>query len=211
MGLPLDKLVCASNANNVLTEFLRTGTYDRNRDFHLTMSPSMDILISSNLERLLYFSSDAAQTAGYMADLAKNGVYTVSEEIKQVIDQTFVGYFASEAETAATLKKFYETSGYLADTHTSVALNCAEKYIAETNDTKKMIVASTASPYKFAADVYRAITDKEASEETGALDDLSALTSTEITLPLRNLAEREIRFSKVIDVDNMLEEVYRFM
>ena len=211
MGLPLDKLVCASNANNVLTEFLRTGTYDRNRDFHLTMSPSMDILISSNLERLLYFSSDAAQTAGYMADLAKKGAYTVSDEIKQVIDETFVGYFASEAETAETLKKFYETKGYLADTHTSVALNCAEKYIAETNDQKKMIVASTASPYKFASDVYRAITDKDASAETGALDDLSALTSTEITLPLRNLAEREIRFNKVIDADDMLEEVYCFM
>ena len=105
MGLPLNKLVCASNANNVLTEFLRIGTYDRNRDFHLTMSPSMDILISSNLERLLYFSSDAAQTASYMADLATRGAYTVSDEIKSIIDETFVGYFASEEETSATLKK----------------------------------------------------------------------------------------------------------
>ena len=211
MGLPIDKLVCASNANNVLTEFLRTGTYDRNRDFHLTMSPSMDILISSNLERLLYFSSDAEQTAGYMAELAKNGKYTVTNEIKQMIDKNFVGYFADEAETAATLKKFYEKNGYLADTHTSVALNCAEKYMEETGDTKKMIVASTASPYKFASDVYEAITGKKASAETGALDDLSNLTSTEITLPLRNLAEREIRFDKVIDAGDMLNEVYRFM
>ncbi len=211
MGLPLDKLVCASNSNNVLTEFLRTGTYDRNRDFHLTMSPSMDILISSNLERLLYFSSNAAQTAEYMSELAKNGKYTVSNEIKSIIDQTFVGYFADEAETASTLKKFYKNNGYLADTHTSVALHCAEKYMAETGDAKKMIVASTASPYKFASDVYEAIAGTEASAETGALDDLSALTSTEITLPLRNLADREIRFDKVIDAEDMLNEVYRFM
>ena len=116
-----------------------------------------------------------------MAELAKNGKYTVSEEIKNIIDENFVGYFANEEETAKTLKKFYETNGYLADTHTSVALYCAEKYMAETGDTKKMIVASTASPYKFASDVYEAITGKKASAETGALDDLSALTSTEIT------------------------------
>jgi threonine synthase len=211
MGLPLNKLICASNANNVLTEFLETGTYDRNRQFHLTMSPSMDILISSNLERLLYFSSDAEKTASYMAELAQNGKYTVSKELKDIIDETFVGYFADETETAKTLKKFYESEKYLADTHTSVALHCAEKYMAEHDDRKKMIVASTASPYKFAADVYRAITDKDASAETGALDDLSALTETEITLPLRNLAQRTVRFKKVIEADEMLEEVYRFM
>ncbi len=211
MGLPINKLVCASNSNNVLTEFLKTGTYDRNRRFHVTMSPSMDILISSNLERLLYFSSDAAQTAKYMQELNTTGKYTISDQIKKKIDENFVGYFADETETAKTLSKFYGDYDYLADTHTSVALNCAEKFIAETNDGKKMIVASTASPYKFAADVYKAISDKEASADTGALEDLSKLTNTDITLPLRNLAERPVRFTKVIEADEMLNEVYKFM
>ena len=211
MGLPIGKLVCASNANNVLTEFLQTGTYDRNRKFHLTMSPSMDILISSNLERLLYFIAGTEETIANMKALNTTGCYHVSDAVREKIAESFVGYCADECETASTLKKFYETNGYLADTHTSVALACAEKYIAETGDNTKMIIASTASPYKFAADVYHSITDKEASADTGALDDLSALTNTEITYPLRNLAEREIRFSKVIDTDEMLNEVYRFM
>ena len=211
MGLPLNKLVCASNSNNVLTEFLRSGTYDRNRKFHVTMSPSMDILISSNLERLLYFTAGAEMTASYMADLSKNGVYTVSDAIKEKIAENFVGYYADEQETAKTLSRFYHEEGYLADTHTSVALSCAEQYMAETGDCKKMIVASTASPYKFAADVYKAIAQKEAGADTAALDDLSALTDTEITLPLRNLADREVRFKNVIDAEDMLKEVYKFM
>ncbi len=211
MGLPINKLVCASNANNVLTEFLRTGTYDRNRKFHVTMSPSMDILISSNLERLLYFIAGTEETVADMKALNTNGCYTVSETVREKIAENFVGYCADETETASTLKAFYETHGYLADTHTAVALACAEKYVAETGDTTKMIVASTASPYKFAADVYHSITDKNASADTGALDDLSALTGTEITYPLRNLSEREVRFSQVIDADEMLNEVYCFM
>ncbi len=211
MGLPLGKLICASNANNVLTEFLRTGTYNRNRQFHLTMSPSMDILISSNLERLLYFTAGTEATATYMKELNTVGQYTVSEKIKKQIEENFIGYFADENETGVTLKKFFDEHGYLADTHTSVALNCAEKYMAEYQDGKKMIVASTASPYKFAADVYHSITDRDASKDTGALDDLSALTGTEITLPLRNLAERTVRFSTVIETEDMLSEVFKFI
>ncbi len=211
MGLPLNKFICASNANNVLTEFLGTGTYDRNRQFHLTMSPSMDILISSNLERLLYLSSDAATTAEYMSELNANGKYTVNDDIKAKIAENFVGYFADEKETAETLKKYYDVYGYLADTHTSVALSCAEKFIKQNSDGKKMIVASTASPYKFAADVYKAITDKDAAEATGALDDLSALTNTDITLPLRDLDKKEIRFKEVIESSDMLKAVYSFM
>ena len=211
MGFPLGKFVCASNANNVLTEFLETGTYDRNRKFHLTMSPSMDILISSNLERLIFLSSDADTTAAYMSELNSVGKYTVTEDIKNTISENFVGFFADENETAETLKKYYNEYGYLADTHTSVALNCAEKFIEASGNTSKMIVASTASPYKFAADVYKAITGETASEATGALDDLSELTNTEITLPLRDLDKKEIRFSKVIESADMLEEVYDFM
>ena len=211
MGVPLNKFVCASNANNVLTEFLESGTYDRNRKFHLTMSPSMDILISSNLERLIYLSSDAETTARYMSELNTNGKYTVSNEIKAKISENFYGYFADEEETASTIKKYFGELGYLADTHTSVALSCAEKYMAEISDNKKMIVASTASPYKFASDVYASITDKVASDGTGALDDLSTVSGTEITLPLRDLDKKEIRFTKIIDAADMLDEVYKFM
>jgi len=211
MGLPLGKLICASNSNNVLTEFLRTGTYDRNRKFHMTMSPSMDILISSNLERLLYFTAGAEETAKYMKELNATGKYTVSDDIRNLIAENFVGYCADETETANTVKKFYEKYGYLADTHTSVALCCAEKYVEDSNDNTKIVVASTASPYKFAADVYHSLTEKEASADTGALDDLSTLTKTEITYPLRDLDKREIRFSEVIDSDAMLEAVYKFM
>lgn len=211
MGLPLDKLVCASNANNVLTDFLSTGTYDRNRKFHTTMSPSMDILISSNLERLLCFASGEEKTAAYMAELASEGKYTVDAETKAKIDETFIGFCANEEETAKTLNKFYTELGYLADTHTSVALNCAEQYISRSGDRKKMIVASTASPYKFAADVYKSITNESAKSDTEALDQLSALTDTEITYPLRNLTERKVNFDAVINPDEMLEAVYKFM
>lgn len=211
MGLPINKLICASNANNVLTDFLRTGTYDRNRDFHLTMSPSMDILISSNLERLLFFTAGAEKTAEYMKELNTVGKYTVGADIKAVIDENFVGYYADENATANTLAKFYNELGYLADTHTSVALHCAQTYLAESGDNKKIVVASTASPYKFAADVYKSITAKDASADTGALDDLSALTKTEITYPLKNLAQRKVNFDTVIEKDDMLSEVYKFM
>ena len=211
MGLPIAKLICASNDNNVLTDFLATGTYDRNRKFHTTISPSMDILISSNLERLLYFTAGAEKTASYMKQLAECGVYTVSDDVKALISENFEGYFADQNSTRKTLEHFYKDYGYLADTHTSVALDCAEQYIAKTNDTKKMIVASTASPYKFAADVYEALAHKPASADTGALDDLSALTDTEISYPLRNLAERKINFDAVIESADMLKAVYEFM
>ena len=211
MGLPLAKLICASNDNNVLTDFLSTGTYDRNRKFHTTISPSMDILISSNLERLLYFTAGSERTSAYMKQLNSTGAYTVDAEVKANIDVNFEGYFADENDTRKTIEKYWKNYGYLADTHTSVAINCAEQYLAKTGDTKKIIVASTASPYKFAADVYEALKQKKASADTGALDDLSSLTSTEISYPLQNLASRKVNFDAVIDSSDMLEEVYKFM
>ena len=211
MGLPLGKLICASNSNNVLTNFLESGTYDRNRKFYTTMSPSMDILISSNLERLLCFAAGEEKTAGYMAELASTGKYTVDETTKAAIEETFVGFCADEVETASTLKEFYEKYEYLADTHTSVALNCALKYIKQYNDGKKVIVASTASPYKFAADVYKSITATAAESDTAALDQLSELTATEISYPLRNLTERKVNFNTVIEPAEMLDAVYKFM
>lgn len=203
MGLPFGKLICASNSNNVLTEFLRTGTYDRNREFHVTMSPSMDILISSNLERLLYLIAGADKTAAYMEDLKKYGKYSVSTDILNKISETFVGYCTNEVETADTIKNTYKNYAYLSDTHTAVALNCAEKYTTETGDTTITVVASTASPYKFAADVYKSLTGNNSSGNLEALDDLYSLTNVEIPIPLRDIGNKTIRFNKTIEKNDM--------
>lgn len=211
MGLPIDKMICASNANNILTDFINTGVYDKNRSFHLTMSPSMDILISSNLERLLYFTAGTVETAECMRQLSSLGKYEVSDETLAKIKENFIGYFADEKETATTLRNVYNDFAYLADTHTSVAFNCAEKYVKDTNDTTPMVVVSTASPYKFAADVYQSITGKTAADGTGALDELSSLTNTEISYPLKNLDSRKVNFNSVIETNEMLNEVYKFM
>ena len=207
MGLPIDRLICASNKNNILTDFLATGTYDRNRAFHLTMSPSMDILISSNLERLLYFCAGSERTAAYMASLNKNGAYTVDADVKAKIDTSFKGYFADEEKTAATIREVMAEYGYLADTHTAVALCAAKQYIAETGDKKPMVVASTASPYKFAADVYASLYGEKPSDALAALDTLSAKTATEIPYPLRGIGERKVRFTDVVPSENMWEAV----
>lgn len=210
MGLPLGKLICASNRNNILTDFLRTGTYDRNRAFYLTMSPSMDILISSNLERLLYFTAGSARTAEYMKKLAETGVYTVDADVKEEIDRYFTGYFADEEKTAATIRKTFESCGYLSDTHTAVALSAAADYRRETGDMTPMVVASTASPFKFAADVYQSLTGNQSSSPLDALNELSALTRTEIPYPLKDMEKRVIRFQTTIDKSGMPESVLRF-
>ena len=205
MGLPVRHFVCASNKNNILTDFLRTGTYDRNRDFHLTMSPSMDILISSNLERLLCFTAGEERTAAYMESLKKDGAYTVDAEVLAAINENFSGYFADETATAATIKAYFEGYNYLADTHTAVALSAAEQYISSLNaaDVVPMVVDSTASPYKFAADVYESLGKEKPADPLDALDELASATGTEIPYPLRGLGEREVRFTKVIDAEEM--------
>ncbi len=210
MGLPINKFICASNQNNILTDFLRTGTYDRNRDFHCTMSPSMDILISSNLERLLYFTAGAERTAGYMKQLNTVGAYTVEDEVISKISENFKGYFADEAATAKTISDYFNNHKYLCDTHTAVALNSAEQYIAESGDKTPMVVASTASPYKFASDVCKSITGEVPADQLEALEILSDISGTEISYPLRNLAERTVRFNTTIDVTDMLAEVLNF-
>lgn len=210
MGLPVGKLICASNTNNVLTDFLRTGEYNRNRTFHLTMSPSMDILISSNLERLLYFVAGSQKTAEYMKSLNQTGAYKISSALLEKINQTFIGYYADEAETAKTIKTTYENDGYLADTHTAVALACANKYIKDSNDDTPTVVASTASPYKFAADVLKSLSGKKPDDDLEALTMLSTLTNTEITKPLRKLEERKVNFNTVINTSEMLDKVYDF-
>ena len=209
MGLPIRHFVCASNRNNILTDFLSTGTYDRNRDFHLTMSPSMDILISSNLERLLCLSAGEERTAAYMESLKTTGAYTVDANVLADIKNNFSGFCADEAATAATIRDYFDNSGYLADTHTAVALSCAEQYLATLNkaDIRPLVVDSTASPYKFAADVYTSLKGVAPTDPLGALDDLVAATGTEIPYPLRGLGERTVRFTEVIDADRMPEAV----
>ena len=211
MGLPIGHMVCASNSNNILTDFLCTGTYDRNRDFYLTMSPSMDILISSNLERLLYFTAGSEKTAAYMKALKESGCYTVDKDTLDAIRSNFSGYYTDEADTAKTIQNTFEKYGYLADTHTAVAIHAAEAYVAETGDNRPMVIDSTASPYKFANNVYRAVSGKDAESELDALDALSAKTNTEIPYPLAGLAARKVRFEQVVDKDQMAETVLAYL
>lgn len=207
MGLPLKKLVCASNKNNILTDFINEGVYDRNRAFHLTMSPSMDILISSNLERYLYLSVGSEKTAGYMKELSEKGCYSVDAETLAKLKESFAGYYCDEENTAATIKETYEKNSYLSDTHTAVALSCARRFIEETGDGTKMLVVSTASPYKFADNVYYSLTGKKSESSLAALDDLYALTKVKIPAPLSGIGERKVRFTKSIDKDEMAKEV----
>ena len=211
MGLPIGKLVCASNKNNILTDFLNTGKYDRNRDFHCTMSPSMDILISSNLERLLALTAGKQKTAEYMSSLKQEGYYEIDADTKAKIDANFFGYFADEQDTAATIKKYFTEYNYLADTHTAVALSAAEQYIANSGDTTPMIVASTASPYKFAADVCVSLGLERPENDLDALDMLASNTNTDITYPLRGIADRTVRFTETVDACEMLDAVKKYI
>lgn len=207
MGLPVKKLICASNSNNILTDFLRTGTYDRNRAFHTTMSPSMDILISSNLERLLYFTVGSEKVREYMSELNETGRYSVSSETLASIRNVFEGYFADEDMTAESIRNTYDNFGYLCDTHTAVALSAVDQYIKENGNSRPVVVASTASPYKFAGSVYRALTDCKPPEDYAALEALSSLTQTQIPAPLAGLDSRHIRFERVCDPADMLDDV----
>ena len=204
MGLPVGKLICASNTNNILTDFLSTGVYDRNRAFHTTMSPSMDILISSNLERLLYLVAGYEATAGYMKELNTTGKYKVSDEVLAKIKSEFAGFYCDEEGTAKTIKALYEGYNYLSDTHSAVGISCAEKFLAADGEaSKRIVIASTASPYKFASSVYEALTDKAAPEGTAALDALSELTDVPVTAPLAGLDKKTVRFTRVIESDEM--------
>ncbi len=210
MGLPFTKLICASNQNNVLTDFLRTGTYDRNRHFYTTTSPSMDILISSNLERLLFLVCGAEKTAAYMKELNESGKYTLADDEIAKIRETFVGYFASEEDTAFAIRSTFKKHGYLCDTHTAVGYHAARAYIADTKSHHKVILASTASPYKFAASVYRALTGKDADGDLEALEQLAALTKVEIPAPLADIGKRTVRFETVMNASEMPDSVLTF-
>lgn len=212
MGLPIEKFICASNVNNVLTEFLDTGKYNKNRDFHATISPSMDILISSNLERLLYTVAGQEKTAEYMEQLARDGEYTVCEEVFAKIKESFIGMYTDEADTRKTIKEIYENKNYLIDTHTAVAVSAAERYESIYKAERKVLVVSTASPYKFAKDVFMSLKDDSVDfHDTEAPSMLSALTGTEIPAPLASVLTKKILHPDIIGREDMDNAVVDFI
>ena len=213
MGLPIAKLICASNRNKVLTDFIDTGCYNLDRDFHLTLSPSMDILISSNLERLLYhlLDGDDKVLAGLMADLRDKGSYQVPDKVREQVQALFYGGFCDDDRTCETIRAVYEQEGYLLDTHTAVAMAVSDDYLAETKDKTKMVVVSTASPYKFAGSVYTALTGRQESDEYKATAKLNALTGLPIPKPLSGLSGKPVRFTQVIGKEAMAEAVFSFI
>ena len=210
MGLPIEKFVCASNVNNILTDFLRTGVYDRNRAFHATISPSMDILISSNLERLLFVTIGSEKTAEYMHKLNTVGKYELTADELKKISEHFVGYYTNEDMTRKTIKETFENKNCLIDTHTSVAVNAAMQYANESKAERKILSVSTASPYKFARDVYLSLFDKEPKDELSALEELSEKTGTLIPSPLADLKAKKIIHDEIIDKNDMEEVTVKF-
>ena len=213
MGLPIDKLICASNDNKVLYDFFRTGTYDRNREFVLTTSPSMDILISSNLERLIYriAGNDADKNRELMSALSGNGKYEITEEMKaQLAD--FYGNFASEAETAAEIRRLYEKCGYVIDTHTAVASAVYGKYVVETGDHKTTVIASTASPFKFTRSVMDAIDIKyDAMGDFELVDELSKIAKVKVPNAIEEIRTAPVLHDTQCDVDKMKDTVKSFL
>ena len=214
MGLPIAKLICASNENKVLYDFFTTGEYNKNREFILTNSPSMDILISSNLERLIYriAGNDAAKNAGLMKELSETGKYTVTPEMKEKLTD-FYGNYTSEKETGEAIKKLYEDTGYVIDTHTAVAAGVYDKYKKETGDTKtKTVIASTASPFKFTRSVMEAIDPKYASMgDFELVDELSKIANVKVPQAIEDIRSAKILHDTECDVDKMEDTVKAFL
>lgn len=214
MGLPIAKLICASNENKVLYDFFITGEYNKNREFILTNSPSMDILISSNLERLIYriAGNDAAKNAGLMKELSETGKYTVTPEMKEKLTD-FYGNYTSEKETGEAIKKLYEDTGYVIDTHTAVAAGVYDKYKKETGDTKtKTVIASTASPFKFTRSVMEAIDPKYASMgDFELVDELSKIANVKVPQAIEDIRSAKILHDTECDVDKMEDTVKAFL
>ncbi len=208
LGLPVGKLICASNANNVLTDFIRTGTYDRQRPLLKTTSPSMDILVSSNLERLLYLlSGDTALVAKLMVKLNKEGAYTVPADLLAKIQAEFWAAYCDDARADEIMGRVYQDYGYLCDPHTASGWAAAEDYIAETGDCRPMVVLSTASPYKFPVAVLTAIGGDTSGTEFDQMQRLCAMTGVPIPRNLAGLQGKAEKHTGVIEKDKMLEYV----
>ena len=214
MGIPIAKLICASNENKVLYDFFQTGTYDRNREFVLTTSPSMDILISSNLERLIYWAAgnDAKKNVEFMTALTKDGVYEITPQMQEKL-KDFYGNYASEEETAEAIRTLYEKTGYILDTHTAVAASVYGKYKAETKDEQTTtVIASTASPFKFSRSVMDAIDPKyDTMEEFELIDELSKIGNVKIPNAIEEIRNAPIRHKATCEVDEMPRVVKEFL
>lgn len=213
MGLPIAKFICASNDNKVLYDFFTTGTYDRNREFILTTSPSMDILISSNLERLIYkiAGNDAVKNSELMKSLSSTGVYTITDEMKKRLEE-FAGGYATEPETAATIKRIYESDNYIIDTHTAVAATVYDKYVKETGDTTPTVIASTASPYKFTRSVMNAIdSEYDSKSDFELVDELSKLSKVKVPQAIEDIRTAPVLHDTVCDKEDMLKVVKEFL
>ena len=209
MGVPIGKLICASNANNVLTDFIKTGTYNKIRDFHTTISPSMDILISSNLERLLYdlCGRDDKKITEWFRQLGETGRYTVDADVMEKLSESFFAGCCDDEQTKETIKKIFDQYSYLCDTHTAVAVKVAQDYKQETGDDRKMIIVSTASPYKFAPSVLSAVAGQAAEDDYEQLDQLEELSKLEIPKALADLKDKEVRFTGSVKKENMEQVV----
>ena len=214
MGLPIAKLICASNENKVLFDFFKSGTYNKNREFILTNSPSMDILISSNLERLIYriAGNDAAKNAELMKALTTAGEYSISEDMKDKL-KDFYGNYTSEKETAEVIKTLYDKTGYIIDTHTAVAAGVYAKYKEETGDTAtKTVIASTASPFKFTRSVMDAIDPAyDSKTDFELVDELSRIGNVAVPQAIEDIRSAEILHDTVCEVDEMVDAVRSFL
>ncbi len=213
MGLPVGKLICASNQNNVLTDFIQTGVYDRNRTFYTTTSPSMDILISSNLERMLFECTErnGDEVKGYMEALASTGTYQVSDKVKKKMGDLFAAGFCDDEATQATIAKVWKQQGYLVDTHTAVGIHVLEEYRKETGDETPSVVVSTASPFKFCDNVLNALGTTQHNSGVEILSQLEKLTGQPVPKPLAELKGKLPRFDRVTEKDNMAQEVLAFL
>ncbi len=213
MGLPVAKLICASNENKVLYDFFKTGTYDKNREFVLTSSPSMDILISSNLERLIYriAGNDAVQNAEFMKKLAEDGVYEISDAMRAELAD-FYGNYTDEQESTQMMKELYDKTGYVLDTHTAVAAGVYKKYMAETGDRTKTVIASTASPFKFTRSVMKAIDPAyNAKSDFELADELSRIADVKVPKAIEDIRSARILHNTVCEVEEMPAVVKNFL
>lgn len=212
-GLPVGKLICASNANNVLTEFLNTGVYNKNRPFHLTQSPSMDILISSNLERLLYLlCEDDKLVAGWMEDLRREGRYSIGETLLQKLhEEGFEAFWCDDAHAASSIRELWFDRGYLCDPHTGVAANALRQYAALTGDKTPAVIVSTASPFKFASAMLPAMDLDFSGDEFQQLEVMEIVSSRTAPAPLKRLKELPVRFDRVIPRQEMRAAVVQWL
>lgn len=215
MGLPVNKLICASNSNNILTDFINTGVYDKNRQFHTTISPSMDILISSNLERLLFelTGKNDSATRELMNSLSVNGKYTVDASVKAQLDELFFAGCCDDRATKATIKSVFDAKGYLCDTHTAVGMNVLRQYREATGDTETpTILASTANPFKFSSSVLEALSGEVLSaDEFSKVNALSVVSQMQIPASLMELNGKPVRFEDTCTGDSMQQEVFKLL